>query len=257
MIQHTGITEDFAQRGWQVTHRGAAPQRFQVFGERSSGTNFVKRLLGRNTPLQPIEDLGWKHGFAQMTAVPEDVALICVVRDARAWALSMHAKPWHCPPDMQALAFSDFLRAEWATVADRARYFPQVAALGGLGQPLQHDRHPLTGAPFANLFALRQAKLLGLLSFLRRGASVVLCRLEAVQQAPERFLSDVCLGVGVESPAADYRPVMKRLGSKFKPAIPSRPATPDSLNADDLAWLRAQVDTAMEAALGYSYGTTP
>lgn len=247
------IDPTFRDTGWQITLRHDAPTRYQVFGERSSGTNFVKRLIGRNSSLTPTEDLGWKHGFPQMTAIPPDLAVICVVRDARPWALSMHAKPWHCPPEMQALPFADFIRTPWLTVADRKRYFPQVTALGGQGQPLQHDRHPVTGAPFENLFALRQAKLDGLLSFQRRGCSVVLCRLEAVQSAPEAFLAALHDGLGLAGPEGPLRPVHKRLGSKFRAAVETRPATPERLSPADMQFLRAHLDLPAEAALGYDY----
>ncbi|SMX44849.1 hypothetical protein [Maliponia aquimaris] len=247
------IDPDFVETGLQIALRHAPPTRFQVFGERSSGTNFVKRLVGRNTAMTPIEDLGWKHGFVQMTAIPGDVAILCTVRDARAWALSMHAKPWHCPPDMQALALPDFLRAEWATVADHKRYFPQVGALGGTGMPLQQDRHPLTGMPFANLFALRRAKLEALLSFMNRGCTVALIRMETVQAAPEAFVDALRRGLGLPPPDTPFRPVIKRLGSKFRPAVTPRPDTPAALAPDDLALLRRQVDLGTETALGYDY----
>ena len=247
------IEQGFRDTGWQITRPQTAPTRYQVFGERSSGTNFVKRLIGRNAPLTPIEDLGWKHGFPQMTAIPGDVAIICMVRDARSWALSMHAKPWHCPPAMQALPFSYFIRSEWGTIADRKRYFPQVAALGGQGQPLQHDCHPLTGLPFANLFALRRAKLQALLSYQRRGCTVVLCRMEAVQRAPEPFLAALHAEFGIQAPDSAFRPVHKRLGSKFLASIEHHPHTPKTLDAADMALLRAELDLETEAALGYDY----
>ncbi|MDJ0820884.1 MAG: hypothetical protein QNJ09_03605 [Paracoccaceae bacterium] len=247
------LGQDFADTGWQINAVTGQPKRYQVFGERSSGTNFVKRLIGRNSDLKPIEELGWKHGFAHMTAVPEDVAIVCVVRDARAWALSMHAKPWHCPPDMQVLPFSDFIRAEWATVADRKRYFPQVEALGGVGQPLQLDRDPLTGRPYPNLFALRRAKLAGLMSFAERGCTLAFTRLEAVQAAPEEFLGALWKGFSLPGSRPEYRPVMKRLGSRFLPSVDARPETPLEICAKDLEFLRAHVDMAQERALGYSY----
>ncbi|WP_121629772.1 hypothetical protein [Tropicibacter alexandrii] len=245
------IGQDFREIGWQVVPGPVPPTRYQVFGERSSGTNYVKRLLGRNSPLRPMEELGWKHGFPHMTAIPEHVAIVACVRDARAWSLSMHAKPWHCPPQMQALEFSDFIRAEWATVADRPRYFPQVAELGGAGQPLQHDRHPLTGLPFENLYALRRAKLAALLGFFNRGCTLVFCRMEDVIARPEAFLQDVHDRLQVTGLAQEYRPVHKRLGSKFAPAIDPRPATPKAMSEADLAFLRAQVDPDQEAMLGY------
>jgi hypothetical protein len=247
------IPQGFVRTGWHVARGPAPPSRVQVFGERSSGTNFVKRLIGRNTRLAPMEDLGWKHGFPAMVAIPADTLVVVCVRDARAWSLSMHAKPWHCPPAMQRLEFADFIRAEWATVADRKRYFPQVAALGGQGQPLQPDRHPLTGRPFDNLFALRRAKLAAHLSFLDRGSAVVLCRMEAVQRDPQGFLAALHAGLGLDPPEQAFRPVHKRLGSKFLAAVPERPRTPAALAAADLAFLHSQLDLVREAALGYDY----
>lgn len=247
------IDPEFRDIGWQVTRPHGPPTRFQVFGERSSGTNFIKRLLGRNSPLKPVEDFGWKHGFPLMTAIPKDLAVVCTLRDARSWALSMHAKPWHCPPAMQAMDFADFIRAPWRTVADRKRYFPQVAEHGGLGQPLQHDRHPITGQAFPNLLTLRRAKLQGLLSHHRRGCTVVLCRLESVQAAPEAFLDAVHAGLGLPPRDGDLRPVHKRLGSKFQPAVETRPDTPKALSDPDLAFLRQTLDLATEARLGYDY----
>ncbi|WP_417209951.1 hypothetical protein [Antarctobacter sp.] len=247
------IDPEFRDIGWQITRPHGPPRRFQVFGERSSGTNFIKRLLGRNSPLQPVEDFGWKHGFPSMTAIPEDLAVICTLRDARSWALSMHAKPWHCPPDMQSLPFAEFIRAPWRTVADRKRYFPQVAALGGQGQPLQHDRHPITGQAFPNLFALRRAKLQGLLSYHRRGCTVVLCRMEAVQAAPEAFLDALHAGLDLPARTGGLRPVHKRLGSKFLSAVEARPTTPETLSEFDLALLWENLDLPTEALLGYDY----
>ncbi|MBN9889626.1 hypothetical protein [Salipiger abyssi] len=247
------ISQAFSETGWQCAPTERPVTRYQVFGERSSGTNFVKRLIGRNTVLVPTEELGWKHALPHMTAIPADLAAICVVRHAGDWARSMHAKPWHCPPEMQRLPFSEFIRAEWATVADRARYFPQVKALGGVGAPLQLDRDPLTGAPYADLFALRRAKLQGLLSFFNRGCAVVFCRLEAVQAAPEVFLAELQAEFGLPPAPQPYRPVVKRLGAKFLASVEDRPETPSRFSAADLAFLRDRLDLEQEAALGYRY----
>lgn len=239
--------------GWHIKSGAQTPRQIQVFGERSSGTNFIKRLIGRNSRLTPTEDLGWKHGFPHMTAIPSHIAVVCVVRDATAWALSMHAKPWHCPPGMQTLPFSQFIRAPWLTIADRKRYFPQVQQMGGAGQPLQLDRHPITGLPFANLFALRRAKLDGLLSFQNRSCTLVFCRLDAVQSAPEQFLADLHNTLTIPASEQAYRPVVKRLGSKFLASVDPRPDTPKALCADDLAFLKRQINPEQEAALGFSY----
>jgi hypothetical protein len=139
-----------------------------------------------------------------------------LVRNAMSWALSMYAKPWHTSPQMQALPFSDFIRAPWDTRVDRARYFPDSATLGQVGQPLQHDRHPLTGEMFPNLFAMRTA-------------------------------------LHLPDPEGAFRPVHKRLGSKFKAAVDTRPEPPQSILAEDRDFILSQLDLTLERELGYTY----
>ncbi len=248
----TLIPPEFATTGF---HARIAPDariaRFQVLGERSSGTNFVKRLLGRNSALTPSEELGWKHGFVQATLVPADLAVICVVRAPDRWALSMHARPWHCPPDMQALDFANFIRAPWATIIDRPRYFGPGSG-AARGTALQQDRDPITGRAFANLFALRRAKLAALTGWLERGASVILLRMEEAQAEPETTLDRLLAALGQPTRTAPFRPVVKHLGSKFKPSVDTRPTTPEALGDNDRTFLRAELDTGMETALGYA-----
>lgn len=248
------LSEDFAQTGRFFAHRTGVPvTRFQVFGERSSGTNFAKRVLARNTPLTPLEDLGWKHGFAQMIAVPADMVAVVTVRNAADWVRSMHAKPWHCSAAMQALPFSDFIRAEWDTLVDRDRYFPESARLGLAGQPLQQDRHPLTGAPFADIFALRQAKLAAHLGIAARGCNVAILRMEDLTATPEETVDAFLDAFGLPARDGAFRGIARRLGSKFRPAIETRPETPARLSEADLEYLRDRVHPGQEAALGYRY----
>ncbi len=226
--------------------------RYQVLGERSSGTNFVSRLIGRNTGLTPTDAYGWKHGFPQMLAVAPDTLIIGAVRDAFDWVRSMHTKPWHTRPALQALEFSDFLRAPWDTIIDRPRYFDGAKQLGLIGAPLQQDRSPDTGEMFENLLALRAAKARALLSFRNRGCRVLLVRMESVIADPEGFLASFAAntGAGLNTP---YRPVMKRLGSRFKPASDVRPETPKTLSDADRAFIMSQLDPDLEAELGYVY----
>jgi len=207
--------------------------------------------LAQNSTLQQTDVLGWKHGPPGMMAIPPDLAVICVVRNAADWALSMHAKPWHTTPVLQALEFSEFIRAPWHTILDRPRYFDTTAGL--IGQPLQADRDPVNGAVFPNLFALRRSKLTGLLGYLNRGCTVAVLRLESVQAHPRTTLDELMLALDQPARAAPFRMIKKRLGSRFKPAIAQRPATPARLSSDNLAFMASQLDPEQEAGLGYSY----
>jgi hypothetical protein len=224
-----------------------------VLGERSSGTNLAKRLLTRNSSLKPSEDLGWKHGFPHATAIPADLLVLGLVRNAMSWALSMHAKPWHTSPRMQALPFSDFIRAPWDTRVDRARYFPDSDRLGQVGQPLQHDRHPLTGEMFPNLFAMRTAKLQALLSYSNRDCHFALMQAERLQSDPETTLRNLRSALRLPDPEGAFRPVHKRLGSKFKAAVDSRPESPRTISPEDRDFILSQLDLSLERHLGYTY----
>lgn len=246
------MPDDFARKGLYFAWNGVVPSRYQVIGERSSGTNHLKRLLGRNTPLGPVELLGWKHGPLQALAVPRDMVVILCLRNAVDWALSMHAKPWHTTPAMQRLVFSDFLRARWDTIIDHTKYFDTAGPLM-VGEPLQLDRDPTTGLPYANLFALRLGKLAAHLSVINRGCSVVIARHETVLADPLQFLEQFRHTMGLPPSDAPLRPVVKRLGSRFLPAVADRPARPDRLSDDDRAFLRDQLDLKLESALGYAY----
>lgn len=185
-------------------------------------------------------------------AIPADLAVICVVRNAYDWTRSMHAKPWHTTPAMQSLEFSDFIRAPWDTIIDRPRYFDGAVELGIVGQPLQADRDPVTGAPFANLLALRRAKLTALLSHLNRGCTCIVLRMEAVQSAPQAAVADILAGLNLPPHPAQFRPVTKRLGSKFNPAIDARPPTPPQIGDVDRDFINTQLDDLLETQLGYS-----
>ncbi|WP_319823597.1 hypothetical protein [Thalassovita sp.] len=245
------VPEGFAETGLHIQRAGHPPTRFQVIGERSSGTNYVKRLLGRNSGLTPTESLGWKHGTIQALAVPRDMAVILCVRNAGDWARSMYAKPWHTPAPMQGLAFGDFLRAPWDTIIDHPKYFAGLDPQA-VGQPLQQDRDPATGLPYANLFHLRTGKLITHLTLGNRGCSFVLVRAELAISEPEAFLTRLRAGLGLPASDAPLRPVVKRLGARFNAAAP-RPAAPDALPSEDMDFLRSQLDRELERRLGYSY----
>lgn len=247
------LPPDFAATGYFATREGDTPiTRYQVLGERSSGTNFVKRLIGRNTSLKPTESLGWKHGFAHMMAVPRDMAVICVVRRADTWARSMFDKPWHTTAQIQGLDFSAFIRAPWDTIIDRPRYFEGLIPDGCIGAPLQQDRAPQTGHMFDSLFALRTAKLSSLLTMPERNCTCIVLRMETAQAEPEATLARITQALSAK-PNATYRPVLKRLGSKFKASIPARPAPPSDWSNSDRAYMRSAIDASQEAALGYTY----
>lgn len=233
---------------------GSEPSMFQVLGERGSGTNVVRKTIEKNTKLFRTEGLGWKHGFPTMVAIPRDLIVVCVFRNAASWALSMHRRPWHLDPALQGLGFSDFLRSEWRTIVDRPNDFEQIhREIKVPAQPLQYDRHPITGERFSNLFALRRAKIAALIGVRNRDCSFAWVQLETLQSAPEAFVHQLRKAYNVPARRDFFRPVTRHLGSRFKASVKSRPETPSQMSADDLAFLKTNLDLNAEAQLGYTY----
>ena len=73
----------------------------------------------------------------------------------------------------------------------------------------------------------------------------------------EQDVNSLAAALDLPARSTPFRPVVKRLGSKFKASVADRPAPPPVLNEDQMAFLREQLDPAQEAALGYRYDTEP
>ncbi|MFP4328218.1 MAG: hypothetical protein ACLFQL_09440 [Paracoccaceae bacterium] len=238
----------------RVTDR--PPVQFQVIGERASATNLVRKLIEKNVRIDRTEALGWKHGAPHMVAIPPDFLVICVVRNAESWALSMHKRPWHAHPDLQRLSFSRFIRAPWHGIIDRPSHFERIPAEivdRVEGAELQLDRHPITGQRFASLFELRRVKLAAHLGFLNRDCNLLLLRAEQVQTDPEGFVAWFSDIFGLAPRGPEFSGVTRRLGNRFRLAVREREATPEAMTPEDRAFLRAELDLDTEAALGYTY----
>lgn len=228
---------------------------FQVMGERASGTNLIRKIIGLNARLLRTEGLGWKHGFPAMACIPSTVVVVVAVRHAEAWALSMHKRPWHLAAPAQAAGFSDFIRQPWEGVVDRLGDFetlhPELRH-AATGRPLQFDRHPITGRAFDNLFALRRAKLAALMGLVERGASVVLVQMETVVQEPEAFMQVFRQATKTSPKRDDFRRPKRKLGHNFSRQVLA-PDTPKAMSAADRAFMKAELDLDLEGALGYRY----
>jgi hypothetical protein len=249
------FAERFAKTGLYMRRISAAPPRlFQVLGERATATNMVRKVIDKNIGIERTEGLGWKHAAPHMVAIPEDMLVVCVVRNAVDWALSMHKRPWHAHPELQALPFSEFIRAEWRGIVDRAADFeeihpelvPDVAA-----RELQYDRHPITGKRFANLFELRNVKQAALLGMLNRDCNVLVVKAELVQLDQQRFAAWMIEQFGLPLSGLRIKPVTARLGNRFNRSADAQ--TPDEMSDADVAFMREALDLGLESALGYDY----
>ncbi|WP_341366258.1 hypothetical protein [Yoonia sp. BS5-3] len=226
--------------------------RFQVFGERRSGTNAVEQFFSRNTQLKPTRDYGWKHGFPYFPVLPQRCLFVVVVRDPMAWLRSFYSAPFEAHPDLAALSFPDFLRAEW-----RGVFTPRRSGWRGHGytldmrvgqrEELQADRHPISGRRFQNVVALRNAKLTGHLSLLDRDINACLLRYEDFLKDRAAVLERICQRFDIER-QAEYVPLADPVGPSSRK---DRPKGAISFRPEDTAFVLDQLDIAQECKCGY------
>lgn len=88
---------------------GEPPVRYQIIGERCSGTNFVSALIDQNFTMRETRGTRWKHGFPNFMVAPQDVVFVVIFREVFGWLASMYGKPWHTVDEIQSLDFSDFI----------------------------------------------------------------------------------------------------------------------------------------------------
>jgi len=282
---------------WAETHRQGTENiaRYQVLGERSSGTNYLDTLLGNNLAIKPRAQFQWKHGYPITHFIPRTHLTIVSFRDPLDWLRSMHKKPWHAPQDMWQMPFSAFLRSPWRSEVDdwiirddlrelrrlehplryaaariwnhylRPRYdvhrgwvtSSDTARAASFGLPVQHDLHPVDGTPFANVLHLRNAKMRGFLSLRHRACNYVFVRFEEVRANPEAFVEMLHREFGVAR-AGPFKPVEKWLGT-LPPDQEIRQSgdSPETISEDDLSFVRDTLDMEQEAQVGYSLPERP
>ena len=66
---------------------------FNIYGERNSGTNFLKSLIEQNFYLTP--NMGQKHKLVETPVPSEDHITFCIIRNLNDWLCSTFKNPYH------------------------------------------------------------------------------------------------------------------------------------------------------------------
>ena len=219
--------------------------RFQVLGDRCSGTNFISHLIERNFPgISRSGDLDWKHGFIDRRICANPGLLTAIVyRHPVRWIQSVYANPYEVAPSQSQLPFDAFIRAEWNPVWFERKKDGSVTYI-----PIQGDMYPHTTTPFENICRMRSVKVKYLEEIASLPSQVVYLRYEDANRRPRRFIRELATAFGLE-PARSFRPVREYKGVR---AIRYRPARYPELAPSDLAFLQSELDLEQEVRIGYN-----
>lgn len=224
--------------------------RFQVIGERCSGTNFLTHLTRSNLDIPSRNFFGWKHGFPHFAASNSDIVMIVCVRNALAWIKSLYRKPFHSTDAVRERIFPDFIRMPFETHVDR----PENLRIPDnhpafVGQVLQHDRHPITGELMTPM-RMRAAKLAAYRGLLNRGFNVVLVNYDKVSADPEAYISAMSQLLSAKRTSELVVPD-KHLGTNWKTKVSRK--HPAEITDADLEFILSELCLEDEAFFGFSY----
>jgi hypothetical protein len=185
-------------------YSGNQIQEIAVIGERCSGTNFARELIGKNFPNCDIvtntKDEGrnkyaHKHFFPWINLTNYKIKLklenadcsflnnsnkclfIFIVRNVYDWLRSFYLTPYHVSPNLLNQGFLHFISTEWK-VEDR----PLTSV---------DQWNPYEQRPFSNVIELRKYKIMNYLSIGNYVDNFLIVRYEDLVENRENFISYV------------------------------------------------------------------
>ena len=135
-------------------------EKFTIYGERCSGTNYLENLIKLNFDAQITWQYGWKHFFGfqdEALKKSDDVLFVCIVRDLKSWINSFYRMKYHLPLlYMQNLSREEsvhkFLNEEFFSFNDNN-------GNRDITKEIMEDRNIYTGKRYKNIFELRHTKI--------------------------------------------------------------------------------------------------
>jgi len=123
-------------------------ERFTIYGERHSGTNFLEHCITQQFGLPLTYYFGFKHWFGftkpEVISYHRNVLFIGIVRNPYDWLCAMYLAPHHVPLHTRH-NFYKLLTNEWYSEDGKKR-------------EILHDRNYKTKERYKNIFELRKEK---------------------------------------------------------------------------------------------------
>lgn len=137
-------------------------ERFTIFAERCSGTNFLAHAMMNNFDIPLTWDFGYKHFFGHNSYEGQENCLfLCIVRNPLDWFNSMYRTPHHFRFEMRHHR-NNFLNLP---VISYERVTPTHEIKD---KEILQDRNMHTGEHYKNIFELRTVKFDYLINILPR-----------------------------------------------------------------------------------------
>jgi nicotinamide riboside kinase len=136
-------------------------KKYTIYGERTSGTTYLKNIIDKNFDIKLTWEYGWKHFFGfndEKLKNSDDTLFICIIRDPFEWINSLFREKHHLPLKYKTNLteeekLDEFLNKEVFSVNDADYNYKKW------DKELMIDRNIYTGERYKNIFELRHTKI--------------------------------------------------------------------------------------------------
>jgi len=179
--------------------------KIKIFGERNTGTNFLKLLLKRNIKNVNVLDgryckgSGWKHGFPKselLNKLKGPVIYIYTERELESWLNSMYRKPYHI---------------NWYNNFDN---FIKKKIIKDTRNKRLDELSYVSAETSYNLIQLRYLKRASLINFLDQRDNVVFLNLGWLQKNYRKFINNFCRVYGLKKKWEVVKAIKKHTKTK-------------------------------------------
>jgi len=216
---------------------------FAVFGERCSGTKYIRRIIELNFKIQDTPRFGAKHWFYDkdhvIRAGTASALIVVIVRDPSTWLRSLHKTPYHAHASLREATFDEFIRRQWRCNFDETSHTPPGDP--NFGAEMMFERNPQTGERFANVVQMRSAKLRALLGLRDIVDNFVLINYEQLVGAPQTVVNFLETRFGLQR-----RTQRINLGQRHSPKVH------EPLEERHVAHVKKYIDEDLEKTVGYT-----
>lgn len=230
---------------------------FALFGERCSGTNYLKNLINRHFGLHMVGCYGGKHWHpfhpyffipGQDGVNPENtkhVLFLVIVRNPYDWIRSLKNQPWHFAQHAKKLDLNNFVRipdhSVWNEDLGVNRSDPRY------NQPLPFGLNLQTGKVYPNILKLRTGKIRSFQSISIRVSNYYLINYDQLVENPEAVLNKLAEQFKLQF-KTKFRDITHYKDKTSHQFVPKKyQPIPDQV----LQFINSQLDWDLENELGY------
>jgi len=163
-------------------------KKFHIYGERNSGTNFLRSAIDKNFKLEdnPISN---KHFWNKENNLElhTDTAILVIIRNVFDWINSMYHSPYHLQPELKKPKNKlDFLNKEFWSFFDEhtssvTKRFPSKSGL-----EIMKDRNLHTKERYKNIFEARYIKYNYMLELSQENKHIYFLKYEDLNEEYEK-----------------------------------------------------------------------